>query len=465
MRLSSLLKTATVTGATLLGLVVAPATTASASPATFVPCASGGAGLVAAITAANVAGGTINLAAWCTYSLTSPNLPINPNPQIGANGLPAVKNQVTINGFNTTISGNPASATPFRIFEVDGPGGNLTLQGLTITGGSSSSIGGAIVNNAGTVTLNHSQVTGNAAVDAGGGIASGNLGKSTALLGTLTLNFSKVNNNTVSGAPMQPNSGGGIVDKSSTVVLNGSQVNWNTAAGSAGGISNVGGAVSLNFSQVNNNTSQNGGGGIASGNGMGGVSPPPLGSLNLFFSQVDNNTSNGGPMAGAGGIANGGTATISLSQVNGNSAPGASGGGILNHGTMTVNLSQVNNNTVPSDGHGDLGFGGGIANLDFTTVLMPPPVASGVLTINLSQVSNNSASGFGGGIVESDATGTAPGSALGLNGSLVTGNSAPGGGGGIYAIAGSPVALKVTLVVKNAPDNCEPLNTIGGCFN
>ncbi len=466
MRLTSLLKMAMGTGAALLVFTVAPATTASASPATFVPCSSGGAGLVAAITAANVAGGTINLAPGCTYALTGPNLPINPNPMVGANGLPAVMNQITINGVNTTIAGNPASATPFRIFEVDGPGGNLTLQGLTITGGSSSSIGGAIANNAGTVTLNHSQVTGNTAVGGGGGIASGNLGKSTAIAGTLTLNFSKVNSNTVSGGSMNfPSSGGGIFDKSGTVVLNGSEVNWNTAPGSAGGISNLGGAVTVNFSQVNNNTAQNGGGGIASGNGMGGAGPPPLGTLNLFFSQVDNNTSNGGPMAGAGGIASGGNATITLSQVNGNSAPGASGGGILNHGTMTINLSQVNNNTVPSDGHGDPGFGGGIANLDFTTVLSPPPATSGVLTVNLTQIRNNSASGVGGGIVESDATGTAPGNTLALNGSLVTGNSALVGGGGISAIAGSPVTLKFTLVAKNAPDNCEPLNTIGGCLN
>ncbi|HEY6430067.1 MAG TPA: hypothetical protein VIX84_22785, partial [Acidimicrobiales bacterium] len=90
---------------------------------------------------------------------------------------------------------------------------------------------------------------------------------------------------------------------------------------------------------------------------------------------------------------------------------------------------------------------------------------SGVLTMNWSQVSGNSASSSGGGIYESDATGTAPGGPLALNGSLVTGNSALVGGGGIFATAGSPVTLKFTLVAKNAPDNCEPLNTIGGCLN
>lgn len=142
MKSSRVAKLALGSGAAILALVVAPATAASASPAVFVPCPSPpgveAVGLVNAITTANGSGGgTINLASGCTYSLNGPNLPINPNPLIGANGLPAVTTPITINGWNTTVTGNPASATPFRIFEVDGvPGGNLTVQGLTITGGS-----------------------------------------------------------------------------------------------------------------------------------------------------------------------------------------------------------------------------------------------------------------------------------------------------------------------------------------
>ena len=185
---------------------------------------------------------------------------------IGGNGLPVVTSQITINGLHTTIAGNPASAMPFRIFEV-APTGNLTLQGLTITGGVGT-LGGGIVNNAGTLTLNHSQVTGNTAVQAGGGIGSGNLGMSSTILGTLTLNSSQVNGNTTGGT------GGGIAVKYGTAVLNASSVSNNTAGASAGGIADVGGALSLNFSQVNNNTAQGGGGGIANGNGMGGVGPP-----------------------------------------------------------------------------------------------------------------------------------------------------------------------------------------------
>ena len=60
-----------------------------------------------------------------------------------------------------------------------------------------------------------------------------------------------------------------------------------------------------------------------------------------------------GPPGWAGGISNGGTATITASQVDGNTAPGAAGGGILNHGVMTINSSRVTGNTTPADSAGD----------------------------------------------------------------------------------------------------------------
>jgi len=171
-------------------------------------------------------------------------------------------------------------------------------------------------------------------------------------------------------------------------------------------------------------------------------------------------------MAGAGGISNGGTATIKSSQVSGNTAPGAAGGGILNHGVMTITGSQVNDNTVPADSSGDQGIGGGIANINLGLVA-PGAVNGGVLTINFSQVRNNVASGIGGGILEASPEpdgSLGPGNALTLTFSLVTGNSAAQGGG-IFAVAGSPVTLKVTFVIRNVPDNCFPLGSIAGCKN
>jgi hypothetical protein len=406
----------------LTGLLAAPA--AHASAGTTVPCDT--AKLIAAIGAANSGGGArINLAPGCTYHLTGAN---NTDPMLGATGLPVITSRVTLNGFHTTIAGNSSS---FRILLVTAPG-NLTLNGLTITGGNVAAPGGGIFNVEGTLTLNHSTVTGNASggmMAAGGGIASGTFG--TGPLGTTTLNFSSVTRNTTSG--------------------------------SAGGILNHGGTLILNFSQVNGNTAAGGGGGIASGTG--GMGGPGASKLLLNFSQVNGNTANGGPMAGAGGIANGGTAAIKGSLVAGNTAPGAAGGGILNHGVMTITLSKVTGNTAPADSAGDQGIGGGIANINLGPVA-PGAVNGGILTITTSQIRGNTASGQGGGIFEATITssGPAPGGPLTLTLSQVTGNTA-GQGGGIFAVPGSPVTLKLTLIARNAPDNCAPPGSIAGCKN
>lgn len=425
MRTMSIVKAGLGGAAALLLAGFLAAAPAQASTGVWVRCNSHA--LIKAISAANKGGGTINLAPGCTYNLTTAN---NTNPMLGDNGLPVISSRITINGFRTTIAANNTS---FRIFFVSGTG-KLTLQGLTITGGNTPGPGGGIFNLEGTLTLNHTKVTGNTSaggmMSAGGGIASGTLG--TGPVGTATLNFSQVTGNTTSG------SAGGILNHAGTLILNASQVNGNTAAG--------------------------GGGGIASGTG--GSGGPGTSQLFVNFSQVNGNTSNGGPMAGAGGLSNGGTATITGSQIAGNTAPGAAGGGILNHGIMTIKLSTVTGNTAPADSSGDQGMGGGIANINLGQVAQGA-VNGGVLTITLSQIRNNTASGIGGGIVEATitTTGVAAGGPLTLILSQVTGNTAAGGGGGIFAVPGSPVTLKLTLIAKNTPDNCEPPGSISGCKN
>jgi hypothetical protein len=429
MKAFSIVKAGLGGGAAILLAGFLAAAPAQASTGKTVPCKS--AALIAAINTANSnGGGTINLAPGCTYPLTAAN-----NSTGGGNGLPVITGRITLNGFRTTIAGND---TTFRIFLVSGSG-NLTLQGLTITGGNTGGPGGGIFNDEGTLTLDHSTVTGNTTAMGGGGIASGTMG--TGPVGTTTLNFSQVNGNTAADGA------------------------------SAGGILNHAGTLILNFSQVNGNTAAGGGGGIASGTGNGGAAGASI--LTLNASQVNGNTSLGGPTAGAGGIANGGTATLNASQVNDNTAPGAPGGGILNHGTMAITGSQVNGNTAPTDSSGDLGDGGGIANINLDLVLesegVPSPPPSGVLTITASQVNGNSASQFGGGIadvgINTDGTPTAPAGALTLKLALVTGNTAGVDGGGLYTSPGSPVSLKASLIIKNTPDNCSPLGSIAGCKN
>jgi hypothetical protein len=84
-----------------------------ASTLANVPCAAGTAGLISAIDTANSnGGGTINLAAGCTYQLTGAE---NGNPVTGDNGLPVVSSRITINGRGTMIAGDGSA----RILQVD----------------------------------------------------------------------------------------------------------------------------------------------------------------------------------------------------------------------------------------------------------------------------------------------------------------------------------------------------------
>src|SRR5262249_43651843 len=96
-----------------------------------VPCTGpngGEAGLKMAINDANTAGGgTVNLAAHCTYTLTTAA-----DPNVDA-GLPRITTSITINGDGSTITRDPA-APDFGIFAVDSSG-NLTLNYLVVTHG------------------------------------------------------------------------------------------------------------------------------------------------------------------------------------------------------------------------------------------------------------------------------------------------------------------------------------------
>ena len=327
-----------------------------AAASTNVSCAAGQTGLIAAINAANSSGGgTINLAAGCTYQLSGVD---NSDPMTGDNALPVITSRIALNGRGTTLADDGTA----RILRVDAPGGNLTLNGLTLTGGFNTFAGGAIFNNEGTLTLNGSLVTGNAA-PAGGGIASGT--NRPGPIGTTTLNNSQVTNNFAFGA-----GGGGIINHAGTLTLNSSVVSGNTAPG---------------------------GGGIASGKGN-----PDAGEslVVLNKSKVDNNTAG---EDGGGGIANGGTLVSNNSEIAGNTSPGGAGAGLLNHGdSATLNKTTVSGNTAPNDGSAD-GFGGGIANVNFG--LPSTPVVA--LTLNNSQVTGNSASGGGGGIINADFGGPA----------------------------------------------------------
>jgi len=338
----SVLGVAVVLGA-LVALAGLPAGTALAGTGVRVPCSGpggGAAGLVAAINAANAAGGgAISLAPRCTYTLTAAG---SSGPR-GANGLPVVTTRITIAGAHSTIA--RSSSQQFRILEVDGPGGNLAASGLTITGGDAAEPGGGVFNNAGTLTLNFSAVTGNTTSADAGGILN--------LAGTAVLNASRVSGNT-------SESGGGIASgpgnpdspvTASSLTLNGSRVDHNTAAepgGAGGGIVNGGLAV-IRGSSVDHNSA-------SVGAGIGNH-----GTMTIIGSQITGNTaptdSSGTPGMGAGivnadfGIpptGGSGVLTITGSKITGNIASGSAGGILNMGGTVTLKGTLVAGN-VPDN--------------------------------------------------------------------------------------------------------------------
>jgi hypothetical protein len=358
---------------------------AHASKSSNVPCSGAGggtAGLVAAINAANASGGgAMNLASGCTYSLTSAN---NTTPPMGASGLPIITTPITINGGGgATIAGNN---TTFRIIAISGPaGGSLTLNGITVTGGNVSGdgpagFGGGIFNFAGSLVLNRSAVTGNAASNAGGGIASGTMGPGPGA--TLVVNNSEVSGNTV---PPTGQGGGGILNIAGTLTVNNSTIDHNSGSG---------------------------GGGIASGNGNGGG---PGSFITINNTVISDNNATGGEETGGAGISNGGTLQMNNTQLTGNNADGGSGGGLLNHATANLNNVSATGNSAA--------IGAGIANIDLQGVPFPgatPPLPT--LTINNGNVTGNTAAVAGGGIANIAPFG-APLGPITLHNTDVSGNS------------------------------------------
>ena len=182
------------------------------------------AGLIAALKTANGNGvaDTINLASGGTYTLTA----AHNTGYYGPNGLPGISTPITINGNGATIQRSSVVGTPdFRIFIVGSAPAYLTLDGVTIRGGTAPSwSGGALLNTGGAL------------------VRSSTLAENTGGLGGAIFNYCgalTVLNSTISrNSSFSGYSGGGILNfssycQSTTAIIN-STVFENRADGPAG---------------------------------------------------------------------------------------------------------------------------------------------------------------------------------------------------------------------------------------
>jgi len=377
--------------------------------------------------AANPGPDIINLAEGGGYTLTAVI-----DETDGANGLPSITSEITLNGNGATIERSAAEdMSDFRILHVSEEG-ELTLDSITVSNGSVASDSGGIFNarsggifNAGAMMISNSSITGNTAEDIGG---IGNIG-------AMTISNSSITGNTAEGA-------GGIGNIGAMTISN-SSITGNIAE-DIGGIFNDG-AMTISDSTLSGNASRFGsGGGIWNGD---------IGEMTISDSTVSGNFTE----FDGSGIFNVGAMTISDSTLSGNSAR-SDGGGIFNGdaGEMTISNSTVSGNFAR--------FGGGIHN-------------TGEMTISNSSITGNFAGfGDGGGIFNGGE------GELTISNSTLSGNTARLGGGidnfgeliisnstlsGNFAVSGGGVVNSDT----SAPGTLEIKNSIianslsgGDCF-
>ena len=261
------LTAATVAAAGIIAAVPVVAQAAAVS----VPCSQ--TALVAAINTANANPGsdTLNLAAGCTYTLTSSN----GNAGNGPVGLPVITSTIALVGTPNIIT--RSSLELFRIAEVSNTG-NLTLTRVTLDGGNTLGSGGGVLNRgAVTFTSAGSGLTNNTALGTGGGLSNADTPNGTAPAATftgatvlgntaggrggaiyngnrdaLTMTSSVVTLNTSLLAQ-----GGGIAAITATTTIKSTPISSNTALLGAGGVFRLGGTMTTNTSPISANNPNN----------------------------------------------------------------------------------------------------------------------------------------------------------------------------------------------------------------
>src|ERR1700722_11158321 len=245
-RPSAVVACALVAGVPSIATVVAKDPPAGSATELVTNCNDSGPGSLRAMIAAAASGDTIGFTTECpastpiklgsTLDITAQDLTIE-----GRNAGSVVVDggghtAFYVNGMNVTVSGLTVTDSDSAFYN-DKNTGLLTVIGSTLSQNNADTDGGGINFLNGSVTVEHSDITGNTASNAGGGIAIDKNGK-------LNIVNSTISNN--SGAV-----GSGLVNNLGTVTLSDSTVSSN--GGEGGGIVNEGGTLYLQDSTIADN--------------------------------------------------------------------------------------------------------------------------------------------------------------------------------------------------------------------
>ncbi|TWU46647.1 choice-of-anchor Q domain-containing protein [Rubripirellula reticaptiva] len=247
--------------------------------------------------------------------------------------------------------------------------------------------------------------------------------------GTLIVENTRVVGNVASGDAAD-NGGGGVYNEGGIVVVSGSSLADNVAngiAGSGGGVLSVAGRVMLFDTVVSSNIANRAGGGIESAGGA----RISLDGTSLI-DNVAGPTGTAAPGNGGGLHVTGtGDTTVVGGVVSGNVAA-REGGGLWNDkGTLTVDGSTITGNIASGPAADD--GGGGVFNNGGTIVIANATIASN---------GAGGTSGSGGGVFNFGGTAT-------ITDSMITGNVANRAGGGIESSAGSDTTLNDVVLDGN----------------
>ena len=284
--------------------------------------------LRAAIQEANAHAGndTIVLQAGATYVLTR----VGAADDTALNGDLDINHSVTITGSgaaSTIIDGN-GSVTKERVFQI-AAAATVSISGVTIRNGNSSTLGGGILND-GTLTLSDSSVTGNVvagANDWGGGIYNS---------GTMSIVRSDISGNMTGNHNAY---GGGIMNQ---------------------------GEMTITDSTISGNATYGGSSPFSPGFG-GGIFTTTLHVGDEL--RIQNSTISGNSAAVGGGIHKTGAPLIAInSTISGNFSAGDGGGIYASAGTTSLFNVTITQNTANSDEVG-VGIGGGITSAAGATVI------------------------------------------------------------------------------------------------